>query len=281
MATPVNTLECCDNFELMQREPDALIDLIYIDPPFCTGRNQSDAQTAHQYADLWRGGLDEYLEFLRPRLQHMRRLLKTSGTIYVHLDWHVVHYVKVLMDDLFGYDNFLNEIVWHYRTGGVSKQWFGRKHDTILVYAKCKGQHTFNVQRGGEFRTDGLNHDPNGRPYKSTRKGRLYFDPAGPALTDVWDIPFLSTVSLARTGYPSQKPAALLRRIIAASSNEGDLVADFFCGSGTTLVVAQDMNRKYLGCDLNAQAVRIAEERLKPAAQGHRHERIKLRAAPR
>ena len=277
----MNTIECRENLEFMQRSPDAFVDLIYIDPPFCTGREQAHARTDHQYGDIWRGGLDEYLEFLRPRLEHMRRLLKISGTIFVHLDWHAAHYVKILMDGLFGYDNFLNEIIWHYRTGGVSKQWFGRKHDTILVYAKSKGRHTFNVQRGGEFRTDGLNYDVNGRPYKTTRQGRLYFDSAGPALTDVWDIPFLSTVSLERTGYPSQKPAALLRRIIAASSNEGDLVADLFCGSGTTLAVAHEMKRKYLGCDMNPQAIRIAEERLKPAAEGHRHEQIKLRAAPR
>ena len=153
------------------------------------------------------------------------------------------------------------------RTAKRSQQWFGRKHDTILVYAKCRGRHTFNVQRGGSFRTAGLMSDADGRPYKSTRNGRLYFDKDGPAVTDVWDIPFLSTVALERTGYPSQKPKALLKRIIAASSDEGQLVADFFCGSGTTLVVAAEMNRAILGCDINPEAVKIADRRLQDAAR--------------
>jgi len=192
----------------------------------------------------------------------MRRTLKSSGTIYVHLDWHAVHYVKILMDTIFGYDNFLNEVIWHYRTGGVAKQWFGRKHDTILVYVKSRGRHTFNAQRDGSFRTKDLMADGDGRPYKSTRNGGLYFDKDGPAVTDVWDIPFLSTVALERTGYPSQKPKALLRRIIAASSDEGQLVADCFCGSGTALVVGAEMNRAILGCDINPQVVDIANSRL-------------------
>jgi len=259
---PVESIFCCDNIELLQQQPDDSIDLIYIDPPFCTGQERSHRRTAHVYEDRWRGGIDEYVVFLASRLKHMRRTLKSSGTIYVHLDWHAVHHVKILMDEIFGYDNFLNEVIWHYRTGGVSKQWFGRKHDTILFYAKNRGQHTFNVQRDGSFRTEGLMTDAQGRPYKTTRNGRLYFDRDGPTVTDVWDIPFLSTVALERTGYPSQKPKALLKRIIAASSDEGQLVADFFCGSGTALVVATEMNRAILGCDINPQAVDIAHMRL-------------------
>ena len=258
----MNSILCRDSLELLQEQADGTLDLIYIDPPFCTGKERTQGSTASSYSDSWGGGLDAYLSFLRPRLEHMNRVLKSTGTICVHLDWHAVHHVKVLMDELFGYDSFLNEIIWHYRTGGVSKRWFGRKHDTILIYAKHRGHHTFNVQRGGEFRTDGLKIDEDGRPYKSTRKGRLYFHQDGPAVTDVWDIPFLSTVSLERVGYPSQKPETLLRRIIAACSNEGDLVADFFCGSGTTLVVAQEMGRRYLGCDVNPEAITITCERL-------------------
>lgn len=258
----MNSILCCDSLELLQEQPDETVDLIYIDPPFHTGKERRHGGTGHGYSDGRRGSLDPYLEFLSRRLTHMRRVLKNTGTICVHLDWHAVHYVKVLMDELFGYDNFLNEIIWHYRTGGVSKRWFGRKHDTILLYAKLRGHHTFNVQRAGQFRTDGLKIDQDGRPYKSTRKGRLYFHEEGPTVTDVWDIPFLSTVSLERTGYPSQKPEALLYRIIAANSNEGDLVADFFCGSGTTLVVAQELGRRYLGCDVNPEAITITCQRL-------------------
>lgn len=191
----------------------------------------------------------------------MHRLLSETGSLLVHLDWRTVHYAKVMLDTLFSRDNFLNEIIWHYRTGGRCSHWFARKHDSILFYAKNKGKHTFNVLRGGKFRTDGLNIDEDGRPYKSTKKGRLYFHPDGPAITDVWDIPFLSTVSNERTGYPTQKPEALLDRIIQAASNPGDVVADFFCGSGTTLTVAARTDRRFIGCDIESAAVEIAKNR--------------------
>jgi DNA modification methylase len=192
----------------------------------------------------------------------MRRLLKPAGSLYMHLDWHAVHYVKVLLDELFGYEHFINEVIWSYRTGGRSTRWFARKHDTLLVYAREIGKHTFHLMRDGVFRTDGLNYDKDGRPYKQTKAGRLYFHPDGPALTDVWEIPFLSTVSLERTGYPTQKPEALLERIIKASTNPGDVVGDFFCGSGTTLAVAKRLGRQWIGCDASASAVRLAKGRL-------------------
>ena len=242
--------------------PAGTIDLIYADPPFFTGKSRTPVSGLHAFPDSWPGGLADYLAFLRPRLEEMRRLLKPTGTLFVHLDWHAVHYVKVLLDELFGYDHFLNEIVWSYRTGGLSRRWFARKHDTILAYARQAGRHKFNVLRDGTFRTDGLNFDTDGRPYKNTRAGRLYFHPEGPAMTDVWEVPFLSTVALERTGYPTQKPEALLERIIRAATDEGDLVADFFCGSGTTLAAARRLGRRWLGCDLSAAAVRIARQRL-------------------
>ena len=147
-------------------------------------------------------------------------------------------------------------------TGGVAKHWFARKHDTILYYAKNRGGHTFHVQREGWYRTDGLRRDETGRPYKSTTQGRVYFNGKGPAMTDVWEIPFLSTVALERTGYPSQKPLALLKRIVVAGSNVNDVVADFFCGSGTTLAAAQQLGRRWLGCDMAPEAIRITSHRL-------------------
>ena len=202
------------------------------------------------------------LAFLRPRLEQMHRLLGDRGSLYVHVDWRAAHYVKVALDDIFGADHFLNEIIWSYRTGGRSKRWFARKHDTMFLYARKLGRHTFHVQHEGMFRTEGLNYDGAGRPYKNTRKGRLYFNANGPAMTDVWEIPFLSTVSSERTGYPSQKPLALLQRVIAASSNPGDLVADFFCGSGTTLVAADRLDRRWIGCDIEEEAVAISAKRL-------------------
>jgi DNA modification methylase len=257
-----NTLTCADCLDFMTGLPDACCDLIYADPPFCTGKRQASGDTGHEYDDAWPGGLESYLEFLQPRLAHFHRLLKASGTLWLHLDWHAVHYVKVRLDEIFGYDNFLNEVVWSYRTGGRSSRWFARKHDTLLVYARHAGRHTFNVLRDGCFRTDGLKRDEHGRPYKNTRAGRLYFHADGPAMTDVWEIPFLSTVSLERTGYPTQKPEALLERIIQSSTHPDDLVGDFFCGSGTTLAVAQRLGRRWLGCDISPEAIEISGQRL-------------------
>jgi DNA modification methylase len=257
-----NSVRTGDNLRIMRRLPDACIDLIYADPPFATGRAHTQGDGRHRFDDRWPGGVRAYLAFLEPRLIEMHRLLKPTGSLYVHLDWHAVHYVKVLLDAVFGYDNFLNEIVWSYRTGGVSRHWFGRKHDTILAYAKHRGRHTFHVLREGRFRTDGMNYDEHGRPYKSTKKGRLYFDPAGPVVTDVWEILLLSTVSRERARYPGQKPLALLRRVIQAASNEGDLVADFFCGSGTAALAAKLLGRRYLACDANPNATAVTRHRL-------------------
>jgi site-specific DNA-methyltransferase (adenine-specific) len=153
----------------------------------------------------------------------------------LHCDPTASHYLKLICDAVFCPQggNFLNEIIWSYRTGGVGKQWFSRKHDVLFFYAKQTGQHVFHVQRSGEFRTEGMNYDETGRPYKSTKKGRLYFNSEGPTMTDVWEMPFLSTVSLERLGYPTQKPEALLERVIKASSNEGDVILDAYCGCGS------------------------------------------------
>jgi DNA modification methylase len=253
-------LHCGDNLAFMSGLPDACCDLIYVDPPFFAEHRGQGSRA--RFADAWVGGLGGYLDFLGPRLRQMHRLLSARGSLYVHLDSPVVHHVKVMMDGLFGAGNFLNEIIWWYRTGGVARRWFGRKHDTILLYARKRGSHTFHVLREGRYRTDGLCYDEQRRPYKNTRKGRLYFNPEGPAMTDVWDVPFLSTVSLERNGWPTQKPEALLERVVQASSDPGDTVADFFCGSGTTLAVAGRMGRRILGCDVSPEAIRIARKRL-------------------
>lgn len=242
--------------------PDGCCDVIYADPPFCTGKRQLGRSDSQEFKDLWTGGLDSYLAFLAPRLTEFCRLLKPTGTLYLHLDWHAVHYAKVELDRLFGADCFLNEIIWSYRTGGRSKRWFARKHDTILSYARRSGRHKFNLLRDGAFRTDGLKRDETGRPYKQTRAGRLYFHPDGPAMTDVWEMPFLSTVSLERTGYPTQKPEALLERLIHAATDPGDVVGDFFCGSGTTLAVAQRLGRRWIGCDISSEATTVTAQRL-------------------
>ncbi|MFQ5491330.1 MAG: DNA-methyltransferase [Phycisphaerae bacterium] len=251
-----------DNLEFMATLPVASCHLIYIDPPFGTGQSRRAASGGLGFVDPTWGSVGAWLDWMQPRFETMHRLVSANGSLVVHLDWRTVHYAKTALDSIFGGDNFLNEIIWSYRTGGRSTRWFARKHDTLLLYAKAKGCHAFNVLRDGTFRTLGMNRDADGRPYKSTRNGRLYFHPDGPALTDVWDLPFLSTVSAERNGYPTQKPEALLDRVIRACSNPGDVVADFFCGSGTTLAVAKRLGRRAVGCDLNPQAVELTRQRL-------------------
>ena len=251
-----------DNLDFLQALPPESADFVYLDPPYFTGRRRSRPGASRSFSDTWSGGLDQYLAFLEPRLAACGRLLKPTGSICAHLDWHATHYVKVLMDRVFGPENFLNEIIWSYRTGGTSPRWFPRKHDTLLIYARRLGRHTFHPIRAGSYRTDGLNRDQDGKPYKNTRRGRLYFNARGPLVTDVWEIPFLSTVSDERTGYPTQKPVALLRRLLLAFTNPDDLVIDPFCGSGTTLVAAAQLGRRTLGCDIIPEAVRLTNQRL-------------------
>ncbi len=274
------TLHAGDNLAFMKQLPDGCCDLIYLDPPFFTNQPRRAPAGRHAarinnmkrigadtresgYDDRWPDGLRGYLTFMQPRLEQCSRLLPEHGTLYLHGDWRAAHHLRIMLDDVFGEKNFLNEIIWHYRTGGIATRWFGRKHDTILAYARRLGRHRFHALRGGTYRTDGLNHDETGRPYKNTRRGRLYFHRDGPILTDVWDIPFLSTVSRERVAWPTQKPLALLERIIQASSNPGDRVADFFCGSGTTLVAARRLGRTCIGCDLAARAIAITGQRLR------------------
>lgn len=258
----VGRVHRCDCLDLLARMPDGCCELIYVDPPFGTGKIfRRDAASGIGFTDRRAGGRAAQIAFLLPRLIEMRRVLSECGSLYVHLDYRLAPYVRVELDRIFGERNFLNEIIWSYRTGSRPGRHFARKHDTILLYARHAGRHTFNLQRAGEYRTGGLQRDAEGRSYKTTRRGRLYFHEEGPVVPDVWDIPFLSTVSKERVGYPSQKPLRLLERIIRASSSPGALVADFFCGSGTTLAAAQQHGRRWLGCDVNPQAVRISQRR--------------------
>ncbi len=259
----VGRVHCCDGLDLLARLPDECCELIYVDPPFGTGKTfRGDAASGMGFTDRRAGGRAAQIAFLLPRLIEMRRVLSECGSLYVHLDYRLAPYVRVELDRIFGERHFLNEIIWSYRTGSRPGRHFARKHDTILLYARQAGLHVFNLQREGEFRTQGLQRDGEGRSYKTTRRGRLYFHADGPVVPDVWDIPFLSTVSKERVGYPSQKPLRLLERIIRASSSPGGLVADFFCGSGTTLVAAQQQRRRWLGCDTNPQAVCLSLRRL-------------------
>jgi DNA modification methylase len=295
--TGANRLFFGDNLHIMRQLPSKSIDLIYIDPPFFSGRNYNvifgDKNEVRSFSDIWEGGMPGYLIWLNARLYEMKRLLKDTGSIFVHLDWHASHYVKVEMDKIFGMENFRNEIVWCYKTRPQSKRYFGRKHDTILFYSKSD-MYTFNWEDVVRPLSDAtvIKYkliDENGRRYRLQGRGitgspirsakdvsshweethpelvvRDYLDEkTGVALEDWWgDIDILNQVALERIGYPTQKPALLLERIVKAATNAEDIVADFFCGGGTTPAVAQRLNRRWIACDQSRIAVAITADRI-------------------
>lgn len=256
-----------DNLAVLRALPDACLDLIYVDPPFGTGTSKRGA--AGRYDDP--GRPDDYLAFLTPRLAEMHRTLAPHGSLFVHLDWRAAHHVKVALDRLFGADRLVNEILWCYSVGGKSARSFGRKHDNILWYARGPGYRFFPdavriPRKAGSHMKVVRDADGAAVQVKRDRKtGKEYRYPlaAGKIPEDWWtDIETLNRGDRERTGWPTQKPEALLRRIILAASAPGDLVADFFCGSGTTVAVAQALGRRYLAVDAAAEAVAITRRRL-------------------
>lgn len=236
------------------------IRLIYIDPPFSTRKDfnaKGDEQKA--YADKLAGV--EFLEWLRKRLVILKELLSKDGTIYIHLDYRKCHYVKVLMDELFGENKFLNEIVWCYTSPANQKNNFPKKHDIILVYTKS-GKYIFNednvripyknINEGGKKFGEGLDDDSK---QEYLKKGKI--------VEDWWmDISPVARLVNQQTGYPTQKPEALLERIIKASSNEGDIVLDCFAGSGTTPAVAEKLNRRWIAIDIGKLSIYTIQKRL-------------------
>ncbi len=236
----------CDRLAL----PPASFRLVYLDPPFFTNKEFKSRAGEGGFRDTWSGGLTEYLAFLRPRLAAIRPLLTPDGSLLLHLDWRAVHYAKVLCDEVFGIDNFQNEIIWSYNSGGGSKKRYGRKHDTILWY--------------GAGPSPLFNHDAARVPYDAViaRKRAHLFHPDGKVSGDVLNIPRPPNHAAEWTGWPTQKPLALLRFLIRCHTNPGDLVGDFFCGSGTTLVAALLEGRRAFGSDISPDALAIARQRL-------------------
>lgn len=255
----VNQLYHGDCLELAKEMPHEAFRLIYLDPPFFTGKKQTGSDPAYQFEDSWPGSLQEYLSWLRNRLECLKPLLMPDGSLVVHLDHHAVHYVKVILDDIFGYDNFLNEIIWHYTGGGRSRRKFSRKHDSLLWYANGKN-YTFNIDAVR------IPYKPTSGYAKSGIKsatGKKYMPhPDGTPIDDVWEIPIINPLANERVGYPTQKPSLLLERIILALTNPGELVGDFFCGSGTTLVAAKKLGRKWLGVDVSSKAIKCSSRRI-------------------
>lgn len=254
--------------DLLHRGYGKRLDLIYIDPPFFTLANYNNRVAINfqdkkeiieytAYTDTWKGGFNEYLEMLATRLILMKELLSDRGSIYVHIDFRTVHYIKVIMDYIFGVDNFLNEVIWSYKSGGTSKKHFSRKHDNILVYTRTKN-YIFNPQKEKSYN----------RGYKPYRfKGVMeYEDTLGwytlVNLKDVWQMDMVGRTSGERVGYETQKPESLLERIILSSTVEGSIVADFFSGSGTTIAVAEKHNRNWIGSDIGNSSILTIMKRL-------------------
>jgi site-specific DNA-methyltransferase (adenine-specific) len=273
-ATPENQLILGDNLRVMSAllpEFGAKINLIYADPPFFTNRHYpmrigrgedsrrpQDWQLAEGYPDHW-ADMDTYLDMLYPRLRMMYDLLAPTGTLYLHLDWHASAYARLLLDEIFGSERLLNEIVWIYHGPSPIRSAFNRKHDTILVYTKSD-KYTFNVDAVRQP------YDPSTvKTFTSSRKagfGKIPDLARGKVPEDWWYFPVVARLHSERSGYPTQKPERLLERIIRASSNPGDLVADFFCGSGTTGVVAAKLGRHFITTDSSFRAIHTSRLRL-------------------
>ena len=266
-----NRVLAADNLPVLRGLGDESIDLIYVDPPFNTGSSQKRSQlrtvrdangdrtgfggqryrTEKVGAKAFADAFDDYLAFIEPRLREAHRVLKPTGSLYLHLDYREVHYAKVLLDEIFGRDCFINEIIWAYDYGARTKKRWPAKHDNILFYAKDPKRYTFNAEAVDRipYMAPGLV-----TPEKAKR---------GKLPTDTWWHTIVSPTGKEKVGYPTQKPLGILRRIVAASSNPGDVVLDFFAGSGTTGVAAHELGRRFILVDNNPEAVEVMRKRLK------------------
>lgn len=262
-----------DNLDILPTIPSASVQLVYIDPPFNTGKRQSSARikttatTVEQADRVGFGGkayttevveeersyedsFEDYEGFLQPRLEELWRILTPTGSIFVHLDWRQVHYIKVLMDKLFGRDKFKNEIIWSYDYGGRPKNKWPNKHDTILWYVKDPNHYTFNYDEIDRI------------PYMAPGLVGAEKAARGKTPTDVWWHTIVPTNGSERTGYPTQKPLGILNRIVRVHSNPGDTVLDCFAGSGTTGEAAKQNGRSFILMDSNYEALEIMRKRL-------------------
>lgn len=261
-----------ENLELLQQIPNGCIDLIYIDPPFNTGKRQTlkrisvvlDKESGdrvgfggRKYKTIRKDSMsyndrfgDDFLDFLLPRLEEAHRVLKPNGSLFVHLDYREVHYCKVELDSIFGRENFINEIIWHYDFGARSKKKWSAKHDNILWYAKNHKNYTFNYD------------DIDRIPYLAPSLVGKEKAKRGKTPTSCWWHTIVPTNGKERTGYPTQKPLGIIERIVRVHSNPGDLLLDFFAGSGTFGEAAARNNRDFIMIDQNEEAVQVMSKRL-------------------
>ena len=255
----LNKIYCMNCIDFMKEIPDEFVDLVYLDPPFFTSNKFDD------FNDKWEG-IKEYLSWLRPVIKELYRILKNTGSLYLHCDYHANYGIRILLNNVFGSDNFINEIIWCYK-GGNARRKFRSKHDTIFLYSKT-GKYFIDVDEVRIAYPDKLisGEDEKGKFYKTGQNvsGKVYLHPKGQLLYDYWIDINSGTTSHGKefVGYDTQKPERLLERIIKASSCKGDLVFDPFLGSGTTTVVAKKLNRNFIGCDINPEAIKKANARL-------------------
>ncbi|HIN15203.1 MAG TPA: site-specific DNA-methyltransferase [Dehalococcoidia bacterium] len=261
-----NSINLADNLDFLREVPNAAVDLIYIDPPFNTGTQQSITRlktvrdeggdrtgfggnryrTERQGSTSYLDAFEDYMAFLAPRIDEARRVLADNGSIFLHVDQHESHYCKVLLDRVFGRKSFINEIIWSYDYGGRSKKKWPTKHDTIFWYAIDPANYTFNANAIDRI------------PYMAPGLVGKEKAARGKVPTDVWWQTIVPTSGKERTGYPTQKPLAILERIVKVHSNPGDMVMDFFAGSGTTGVAAARNDRLFVLVDSNPEAVQVA-----------------------
>ncbi len=326
----MNQLYYGDNLEILRQMPDDFVDLIYIDPPFNSKRNYNivfDGAVAEEkaFTDTWSWegvrkeyeliekepqryskiidfldgmkkllGKDDslfcYLTMMATRLVELHRVLKNTGSFYLHCDPTASHYLKILMDNIFEQKNFRNEIVWCYQGTGEPKKMFKRKHDVVFFYSKAENyffSEENSVEKISDFsKSKYTKKDKNGF-YKEIKhkNGKVFkqYQKEFMRMRDVWDIPIINAMAKERLGYPTQKPEALLERIVKASSNEGDLVLDAFCGCGTTIAVAEKLNRRWIGIDITFLAIDLIKKRLTDhfyKDEQHFQERVKVFGIP-
>jgi len=264
-----NQIYFSDNLTYLKKFPSESIDLIYIDPPFNTGHVQSRRsmktvadengdrigfqgrayKTIHLGEKTYKDQFDDFLGFLEPRLMEARRILKPNGSIYFHIDYREVHYCKILLDQIFGRDSFLNEIIWAYDYGAQTKKKWPTKHDNILWYAKDPNNYIFNYEEIERI------------PYMAPGLVGKEKAANGKLPTDTWWHTIVPTNGREKTGYPTQKPLGILRRIIQASSTPEGTVLDFFAGSGTTGAACLEFNRQFILIDNNPQSIQIMKKR--------------------
>ena len=269
----INEILHGDCLEVLKDVPANYVDLVYLDPPFFSQSNhalRSRTFTEFSFKDTW-SSLDEYIAYLRRRLEETYRVMKSDCAIFVHCDRNASHRIRMLLDQIFGYDRFVSEIIWTYRRWSTAKNSLLGSHQTIFMYSKTES-YKFNLIYQDYSETTNLDQilqrrerNEHGKAvYTKDTKGNvvLHGPKKGVPLSDTWDIPFLNPKARERCGYPTQKPLLLLERIVMLASKKGDLILDPFCGSGTTLVAAKLLDRNYLGIDSSNEAVKLSRKRI-------------------